>query len=66
MAAKQKRIVHTAATLNAAVTKATKELERPTKGEPLTVSVRPQDINTRPELFQPRIFSHGLKLTTRT
>jgi hypothetical protein len=61
VAAKQKRIVHTAATLNSEVTRATKELERPTKGEPLTVSMRPQDIDTRPELFQPRIFSHGLR-----
>ena len=57
---KQKRTVHTAASLEAEMAKATKELCRPPKGAAATVSLLPQDIHTKPELFQPRIFSHGL------
>ncbi|MGY3486108.1 hypothetical protein ACVW1C_003991 [Bradyrhizobium sp. USDA 4011] len=61
MTRKKIKTEHTAATLDAEVKKATKELERPSKEDGLVVSVRVQDVDTRPQLFQPRIFAQGVK-----
>src|SRR5262249_27736204 len=58
---KQIRIEHTAAALDAEVKKATKQLYRPSNGDELTVLVAAQDVETRPELFQPRTFGLSLK-----
>jgi hypothetical protein len=57
----QRRIAHTAAALDAEVKKATKQMHRPSNGDELTVLVAAQDVETRPELFQPRSFGQGLK-----
>jgi ParB-like chromosome segregation protein Spo0J len=61
MSRKKIRTEHTAATLDAEVKRATKEIQRPSKEDGLTVLVHAQDVDTRPELFQPRIFAHGLQ-----
>jgi hypothetical protein len=56
---KQIRIEHTAAALDAEVKKATKQLHQPRNGDELTVLVAAQDVETRPELFQPRSFGQA-------
>ncbi|MCK1454355.1 ParB-like nuclease domain-containing protein [Bradyrhizobium sp. 35] len=61
MAKQTRRAENTAATLDTEVKKATKELQRPSAGEPLKLKLRWEDIEIRPALFQPRIFAHGLK-----
>jgi hypothetical protein len=49
----------TARTLSNAVRRAEKELEQPAEGEALVIDVRPADVETRIELFQPRMLTHG-------
>ncbi|SFN95722.1 ParB-like nuclease domain-containing protein [Bradyrhizobium sp. Ghvi] len=61
MAKKKFRSEHTAATLDVEVKKATEELQQPAKGDERDLKLPLDDIETRPELFQPRIFSHGMK-----
>jgi ParB-like chromosome segregation protein Spo0J len=58
---KNLKIKHTAAALDTEVQKAAKELRRPETGDGLTVTVGAQDVATRPEPFQPRIFGQGLQ-----
>jgi ParB-like nuclease domain len=56
-----RRGVHNAKVLKDAVTTAEQQLERPPDGKAKTIKLRPAEITTRPELFQPREFSMGLR-----
>jgi hypothetical protein len=49
----------TARTLSNAVRRAEKELQRPADDEARVIDVRPADVETRIELFQPRMLTHG-------
>jgi ParB-like chromosome segregation protein Spo0J len=49
----------TAHTLSKAVLRAEKEVRQPDENEALGIDVRPADVETRMELFQPRMLTHG-------
>jgi hypothetical protein len=49
----------TAHTLSNAVRRAEKELQRPHETDALVINVRPSDVETRIQLFQPRMLTHG-------
>ena len=48
----------TARTLSNAVRRAEKELQQPAADDALAIDVRPADVETRVELFQPRMLTH--------
>jgi uncharacterized ParB-like nuclease family protein len=52
-------IKQTARTLSNAVRRAEKDLRRPAEDEARVIYVRPAEVQTRIELFQPRMLSHG-------
>jgi hypothetical protein len=52
----------TAHTLSNAVRRAEKELQRPHENDALVIDVRPSDVETRIQLFQPRMLTHGRHL----
>jgi hypothetical protein len=49
----------TAHTLSNAVRRAEKELQPPHETDALVIDVRPSDVETRIQLFQPRMLTHG-------
>ena len=57
--AKRRTARQTAQTLSQAVLKAEKELLRPNENEARSIEVMPGAVETRPELFQPRMLTHG-------
>jgi hypothetical protein len=57
--AKRHVAMQSATTLANAVRRAEGELRRPNENEARAIDVRPADIETRTELFQPRMLTHG-------
>lgn len=61
MASKRDRLIRTGATVARALKDAEKGLVRPPNGKTASVTLKPRDIETWPDLFQPRTFSYGLR-----